>query len=71
MKKLGFILYTIGMNVTLLFTFLTTFNMHNFSLKSILHRPENMFSPDPVFNTMMIGSFIGLIVFNIRLIKRK
>jgi len=71
MKKLGFILYAIGMNVTLLFTVLTTFNMYNFSLNAILHNPENMFSPDPVFNTMLIGSFFGLIIFNYQLIKRK
>jgi hypothetical protein len=71
MKKLGFILYAIGMNVTLLFTVLTTFDFQNNGLEAIMTRPENMFTPDPVINTMLIGSFFGLIIFNYRLIKRK
>ena len=71
MKKLGFILYAIGMNVTLLFTVLTTFDLQNNGLDSILTRPENIFTPDPVINTMLIGSFFGLIIFNYLLIKRK
>lgn len=72
MKKVLSITNVVVINLFLLFVFLTNVNPFDLSLSEIIKRDiEWVFSPSPLQNILMIGSFIGLIIFNVSLIRNR
>jgi hypothetical protein len=72
MKKLLFITNVVVINTLLLSVCLCTINPFNLSVTEIINNGiEWLFSPNPIYNIIMILSFISLIIFNINLIVDK
>ena len=75
MNKLLSITNAIVVNVVLLAVIQATFNPLNLPLLELKYfsgfNLENLFSPDPVTNILLIFSVIGLITFIINLIKNR
>jgi len=56
----------------LLIVFLNTVNPFNLTLSEIFSRDlEWIFSPSPTTNILMVGSFIGLIAYNVSLVRAR
>ena len=70
MKKVLSIANVVIVNITLLITFLELFNPFNRTIGFMIIRPEWFFSPSPIYNIVMIGCLLGLITFNLKLIKK-
>ena len=74
MKKVLSITNAIVINVVLLAVIRATFNPLNLPLLELKYfngfNLENLFSPDPVTNILLIFSVIGIITFNLKLIEK-
>jgi hypothetical protein len=68
MKKSLSIATAVIVNVTLLTVLINTFNPFQRTIGFLITRPEWFFSPKPVYNIILIGSFLGLIIFNLNLV---
>ena len=69
MKKVLSIANVVIVNIILLIILSKTVNPFNLSFTEIANRGiEWVFSPSPVSNILMIGSLIGLVVFNLNFI---
>ena len=68
MKKFLSISSAVSVNLVLGRVFYSLFNPFDFKFWDLLIRPEFWFSPDPVYNILMILSFVGLITFNLNLL---
>ena len=74
MKKVLSITNAVIINVVLLAVIQATFNPFDLPLLELKYfsgfNLENLFSPDPVTNILLIFSVIGLVTFNVKLIKK-
>jgi hypothetical protein len=69
MKKVLFITSVIAINLVLVIVFARLFNPFDLSYSKLFtSRIEFLFSPSISYNLMLIGSFIGLVSFNLSLI---
>jgi hypothetical protein len=68
MKKSLSIASAVIVNVTLLTALINLFNPFNRDLGFLITRPDWLFSPSPDYNIVLVGSFLGLIVFNLNLL---
>lgn len=74
MKKFLSITNAVVINVVLLSVFNATFNPFNLPLLELKYfngfNLLNLFSPDPVINILLAFSLIGMVTFNLKLIKK-
>jgi hypothetical protein len=74
MKKFLSITNAVVINVVLLSVFKATFNPFNLPLLELKYfngfNLLNLFSPDPVINILLAFSLIGMVTFNLKLIKK-
>ena len=74
MKKVLSITNAVIINIVLLTVIRTTFNPFNLPLLELKYFSgfdiSNLFSPDPVINILLVLSVIGLVTFNLKLIKK-
>jgi hypothetical protein len=64
MKRFLFITNVVVVNLVLGRVFYSLSNPFDFGYWDLLIRPEFWFSPDPVYNILMLLSLIGLVTFN-------
>jgi hypothetical protein len=74
MKKFLSITNAVVINVILLSVFRATFNPFNLPLLELKYfngfNMLNLFSPSPVINILLVFSVIGIVTFNLKLIKK-
>jgi len=74
MKKFLSITNSVGINVILLSVFYATFNPFNLPLLELKYfngfNLLNLFSPSPIINILLVFSVIGVVTFNLKLIKK-
>lgn len=74
MKKVLSIANAIVINVVLLAVIRATFNPFNLPLLELKYFNgfdlSNLFSPNPIINILLIFSVIGIVTFNLKLIKK-
>jgi hypothetical protein len=68
MKKFLSISSAVIVNITLLVTFIKLVNPFDCTYWFMLTHPEFFFSPSVDYNIVMVGSFLGLIAFNLNLL---
>lgn len=72
MKKVLFITSAVAINLVLVIVFARLFNPFDLPYSKLFtSRIEFLFSPSISYNLMLIGSFIGLVSFNLSLVLRK
>jgi hypothetical protein len=74
MKKFLSITNSVVINVILLSVFYATFNPFNLPLLELKYfngfNLLNLFSPSPIINILLVFSVIGVVTFNLKLIKK-
>jgi hypothetical protein len=68
MKKFLSIANVVIINITLIIAFINLVNPFDRTFWFMLTHPEWFFSPSIDYNILMIGSFLGLITFNLNLL---